>query len=158
MRASPSIPLRHPDPRGACRVVTTLVALILGAPRVVSATTPVTLDVKIIHAHNKSTQVDPRIAAIVKDLGALKFTGYDLKDQETFPLEPKSIGRMKLPSGAWLTLTPLELSHDKLRLELEIKDLKFKTVVTINKGATLAIGGPPYDRGALILAVTRRPE
>jgi hypothetical protein len=138
--------------------VTAVLALLLAAPLVASAATPVTLDVKIIHAHNKSTQIDPRIAAIVKDLGALKFTGYDLKDQATFTLEPKSVGRMRLPSGAWLTLTPLDFSDDKLRLELEIKDLRFKTVVTINKGATLAIGGPPYDQGALILAVTRRAQ
>lgn len=138
--------------------LTALLVLLVSAPGLVSAALPVTLDVKIIHAHNRSKEIDPRIAGIVKDLGALKFTGYDLKDQATFTLEPKWVGRMRLPSGPTLTLTPLDLSDDKLRLELEIKDLKFKTVVTIAKGATLAIGGPPYDQGALILAITRRAE
>ncbi len=133
-----------------------LALVLLGAPAVARAAAPVVLDVKVIHAHNKSAVVDPRIAGIVKDLGALKYTGYELKDQATFNLEPKAVGRMRLPSGAWLTLTPLDVSDDKLRLELEVKELKFKTVVSIAKGATLAIGGPAYDQGALILAVTRK--
>ncbi len=127
------------------------------APPDLQAAPPVPVEVKVIHAHNRSTVVDPRVAALVKDLRAqLKFTGYDLRDSATFSLERKSVGRMKLPSGAYLTLTPLDFVDDKLRLELEVKDLKFKTTVTLARGATLAIGGPPYDGGALILAITRR--
>jgi hypothetical protein len=137
-------------------------ALVLGALGVVSppelqAAGPVPVEVKVVHAHNRSTVVDPRVAALVKDLRPqLKFTGFDLKDSATFSLERNSVGRMKLPSGAWLTLTPLDFGDDKLRLELEVKELKFKTTVSLARGATLAIGGPPYDGGALILAISRR--
>lgn len=114
------------------------------------------LDIKIIYAHNDNREVDPRIATLVKDFGALKFTGYQLKDQTTVRLELEQAGRLRLPSGSWMTLTAFEVSDEKARLELEVKELKFKTTVTLIKGATLAVGGPPYENGALILAVARR--
>ena len=125
---------------------------------VARAGSAVVVDVKIIRAHNQSRDIDARIAGLVKEFGALKFTGYELVDQAHLTLETANVGRMRLPSGAWLTLNPLGMTDDKLHLELEVKELKFKTTVSIAPGATLAIGGPPYDGGALILAVTRRAE
>jgi hypothetical protein len=120
---------------------------------------PVQLAVKVVHAHDQNEQIDPKLAALVKEWKALKFKGYTLLDEATFALELLAKGRMQLPSGAWMTVEPREFAQDgKLRLELVIADMKFRTTALVGQGATVAVGGPPYDKGALILAVTRPPQ
>jgi hypothetical protein len=114
------------------------------------------LVVRIIHAHNKGQSVDAKIKDLAKDLAQLKFSSYELKDEATFDLDTGAVGRMQLPSKRWMTVTPLVLESDgKLKLDFEVKELKFKTTVGLAAGATLAVGGPAYEDGALILAVTR---
>ncbi len=139
-----------------------LLLLLVGAPAHAGG---YKLAVKVVHAQNQSAKVDKRLEGLVKQLDALKFKGYELKDEATFELELGASGRMQVPSDktparredvAWMTVTPLSLAPDgKLKLELEVKDLKFKTTVVLAQGATLAVGGPAYDGGAIILAVTR---
>jgi len=66
---------------------------------------------------------------------------------------------MQLPNGEWMVVKPLGLEADgKLKLELSAEKLKFKTTVAIGPGATLVVGGPPFDGGALIVAVSRPKE
>jgi len=123
-----------------------------------TAPTALPLRIKVIFAHNQSTAVDPSLQGLAQDLRALPFTGYALKDEAQFTLELLAVGRMQLPGGAWMTVRPLALEPDgRLRLELEVKKLKFKTVAAIAAGATLALGGPNFEKGVLILAVTRPP-
>lgn len=116
----------------------------------------VELLVRVVHANSQNSAVDPKLTELVKDFKDLKFTGYQLKDEAKFNLELKATGRMQLPSGAWMTIQPQGMDKDgKLRLALEIKDLKFKSTVAVSPGGTVAVGGPAFDNGALILAVTR---
>ena len=120
---------------------------------------PVSVELKIIHAHNKSKTIDPKIQALAHQLQKLAFTGYTLKDEAVLSLELSAAGRMQLPNGEWLVVTPLALETDgKLKLELAVEKLKFKTTVAIAPGATLVVGGPAFDGGALIVAVSRPKE
>lgn len=123
----------------------------------VAEATQVPLKITIIHARKGPANVDPKLKGLVKDFKGLPFSSYELKDEATFKLELGSSGRLQLPSKAWLSVVPRKLKGETLRLEIEIKDYKFKTTVAIQPGKTLAVGGPPYDGGALILAVTRSP-
>ena len=117
---------------------------------------PVQLGIRIVHAHSRMTMVDPRIAELAKDFAKLKFTAYELKDEAAFSLELGSTGRMQLPSKDWMFVRPVALGEDgKLRLELVVERLKFRSTVVIAPQGTLAVGGPAYDDGSLILAVTR---
>jgi hypothetical protein len=117
------------------------------------------LAIRVVHASNVSQKVDAKLQDLAKELAALKFTSFELKDEATFELENGAVGRMQLPSKQWMTVTPLGLSADgKLKIDLAVKDLKFKTTVALGPGATLAVGGPAYQEGALILAVTRAPS
>lgn len=119
------------------------------------ASSDVSLSIKVIHAKKGERFVDRRLRALVKDLRGLPFSSYTLKDEATLKLELGSTGRLQLPNQAWMSVTPRSLDNKKLRLDLEVKDYKFKTTVSIQSGKTLALGGPRYDGGILILAVTR---
>ncbi len=132
-----------------------LALVCLFAPAVAAAA-PVALNIRVIHAHNKSKEIDPQLKDLAKDLAKLAFTGYALKDQATFNLDTGAAARMQLPDGEWMAVRAQEITKDGgLRLELAVEKLKFKSTVTIAAGATLAVGGPPFDAGALILAITR---
>ena len=123
------------------------------------AAKPEPLNIKVIHAHNKSKIVALRIEKLVKQF-KLAFTAYELKDEAEFNLELGSIGRMQLPSGEWMSVVAKELGADgKLKLDLTVDKLRFKSTVSIDPGATLAVGGPAQQEGALLLAITRpKPE
>jgi hypothetical protein len=93
---------------------------------------------------------------MVKSFPKLGFNAYELKDEATLQLELGSAGRIQLPNREWMSVRAKQLTPDgKLRLELAVEELKFKTTVTITEGATLAVGGPSFGDGALILAITR---
>ncbi len=129
-------------------------ALALMAARVAEAA-PVRLNLKIIHAHNKGKQIDPKLKKLVKQFASLRFSAFELKDEANFNLEIGASGSMQLPGGEWMKINTQSLHDDKLRLELVVDKLKFKTTVTIASGATLAVGGPAFEDGSLILAITR---
>lgn len=136
-----------------------LLLLVVSSPASLLAAEQVRLSIKVIHAHNRGQQIDPKLAELVREFAGLKFTAYELKDEATFALELGSAGRMQLPNGEWMLIRPKDLVEGgKLRLEMEAEKLKFKTLVAVAPGATLAVGGPPFEGGALILAVTRDPK
>ncbi len=119
---------------------------------------PVELELRVIHAHNNNKTVDSKLDDLKKHLAKLSFTGYALKDEAIFSLELATAGRMQLPNKEWMVIRPETMDADgKLRLELSVEKLKFKTTVTIAPGGTLVVGGPSFENGALILAV-RRPK
>lgn len=129
-----------------------LVTVALWAPTAQASEVP--LGIKVIHATKGKSSVDAKLKGLVKDFKGLPFDSYTLLDEASIKLEQGSTGRMQLPSKAWMSLKPQELRNGKLRLDVEIKDLKFKTTVVIPEGKTIAVGGPRYDGGAMILAVT----
>jgi hypothetical protein len=131
------------------------VSLLLPARGAANVEPTAALDVRVVWAHNQTHDIDPRIAVLVKNLGLSQFTGYQLEDEAAIALAPAKAEQLRLPSGDWLTVTLLGQVDDKMRLQVEVQELKFKTVVSLAPKATLAIGGPPYQGGVLILAMTR---
>ena len=116
----------------------------------------VRLDVKVILAQPSGSFVDPKLKELVQEFSSLKFSSYSLKDEATFRLDMHSTGRMQLPNGKWMNIIPKEILPDgKLRLDLAVEELKFKTQVAIAQDATLAVGGPSFEDGSLILAIRR---
>lgn len=133
-------------------------ALALIVPRVAEAA-PVKLNIKVIHAHNKGKKIDPKLKKLAKQFASLRFTAFELKDEASLNLEIGSSGSVQLPGEEWMKITTRSLEDNKLRLEFVVEKLKFKTTAVIAAGATLAVGGPPFEDGSLILAVTRpKPE
>jgi len=132
-----------------------------GATTALAHAAPVLIDLKIIHAHNKSKTIDPSLEALVDQLKnkKLSFTGYTLKDEAVFNLDLGAAGRMQLPNGEWMVVTPLAFeAEEKLKLELSVDKLKLKSIVAISPGASLVVGGPPFDDGEIVVAVSRPKE
>jgi hypothetical protein len=143
-----SRPLRR---AAACLILCAGIAACQARP----APTERRLGVQVIYASHEATGTDPRLRAVIKGLGSLRYESYQLRDEATFSLETGSAGRMQLPSQSWLSLRPRGLSEDgRLRLELEVDDWQLKSTLALSPGATVAVGGPPFGDGALILAVT----
>ena len=113
------------------------------------------LGVQIIYASHDTAGTDPRLRGLVKSFGGLRYESYQLRDEATFSLEAGTAGRMQLPNRAWLSLRPQGMGEDgRVRLELEVDDLQLKSTLALAPGATVAVGGPRFAEGALILAVT----
>ncbi len=135
-------------------VLAAIASLLLAVPAL--AADPVALGVKVIYAHNKATGIDPKLKKLAKDLSSLKFTAYELKDEAQLSLELGSTGRVQLPTKEWLFVKPRDIDQwGKLRVDLEVEKIKLKTTSIIAKDGTLAIGGPAYQDGTLILAISR---
>jgi len=133
-----------------------LLASLLAAPSVRAET--FALKIQVVHAHNSRAHVDAQLRTLVQDFPKLakKFRAFELKDHGTFNLHAGATGRMQLPNGRWMNVVVEGLSKDKkLRIRIEAKELKFTATAAVDPGATLAVGGPPYDKGSLILVLTR---
>lgn len=131
-----------------------VIVLSLGLASVAHASTAM-LQLKVIHAHNRGHTIDPRLKSLAKEFTRLSFTSYELKDEASFKLDVGAAFRMQLPSKAWMVIRARDRAADgKMRLDIEVEQLKFKTTAIIAEGATLAVGGPEHDGGTLILALT----
>jgi hypothetical protein len=116
----------------------------------------VPVDLRVIYAHSDGTEVDYRVQDLLPTFASLRFTSYVLKSQGAFALSPGTSIRAQLPDSTTLEIATRSVNAaGQLRLDIEIKKIKFKTTVAIAPGATLAVGGPPYEKGALIFALTR---
>jgi len=113
-----------------------------------------TLNIKVVKANNKSKAVDPRLEKLVKEW-KLSFTAYELADEAVLDLDIGSVGACSSQGRVDERPRQEMVADGKLKVELTIEKLKFKATVLIAAGATLAVGGPAINDGALILALTR---
>jgi hypothetical protein len=113
------------------------------------------VQIQVIRASEGTPFFDEKLEKLEKQFKKLPYNRFELKDEAKFELQLASTVRMQLPNEAWMTIIPKELAKDALRIELIIKKLKFRTTVALEKGGTLAVGGPRYGGGALLLAITR---
>lgn len=121
-----------------------------------AAATPYPLEVKVVHGSHKGDTVDPKLGELAKTLTKkLKFTSLKLLDQAQFKLIPGSAGRMQLPNREWMHVTAKGMQGPNLRVEIAVEKLEFKATVLIPAGATVAVRGPDFNGGTLILAVSR---
>ncbi len=125
------------------------------APAAARAGGSVTVRVTVIHASKKGHKVDARLRSLKRQLSSFAFTSYQLVGQHSVSVGFGQTGKVTLPGGRALQVVPQRRDPDgKLRVRLVIKGL-VDTTYAIAQGGTLIIGGPPYQGGVLILAVTQ---
>lgn len=114
------------------------------------------LEVKVVHATRSGVGVDAELGELARDLKKLNFTSFKVLERSRLQVKRGTTSRFKLPNGLWMEIAPQEMSDEGVwRLQISSQKIKFKSVVAIDAGGTVAVGGPAYKGGALILALTR---
>ena len=131
--------------------------LFLLCPPFADAFTGLQVNVEVIKASRNSTDVDPQLKDLVKELSSvLNYSAFSLIKKIEIRLNQEEGGNVMLSSGRVLRLKFLGFEDKKARLLVKIleKDQEtFRTILLmVNKGSVL-IGGPPHQNGVLILRI-----
>lgn len=115
------------------------------------------LDIQVIHATRGAPHIDVGLEKLVQSFSSLDFTAYRLKDEMKIEVRLGSSTRVQLPNGMWMQVqAKASKQPGMLQLGISADKPKFKTTVNVKKGATIAVGGPPFEQGSLIFSITRR--
>lgn len=117
----------------------------------------VNLTVQVIHASNAGTSVDPALAKIRAQLGSMKYSSYKLLETRPFSTALGAKHAMPLPGGRTLDLYPFGLSGGSLELLVTITDGSKRlldTTFRLSNNGTILVGGPAYNDGVLLVAIS----
>ncbi len=115
------------------------------------------LEVRIILASNSDRGFDPRLLDLKTDLLALNYISFELLDTVGLSLKPGEKGTVEIPGGRVLELTPTQFRQRKIGITaglVEKEHSLLKTTFRIENHGTVFLGGPAYEAGFLVLAVT----
>ncbi len=113
--------------------------------------------VQVIQASKSEGKTSPKLKNLAKELTALKFKSFVLKNEIPFELAEGASGKIELPGGEWLQVKIL--SHGKkntLRIEVAVAKLEFRAVAIVASKARVVVRGPPAGKDTLVLVITRR--
>ena len=114
-------------------------------------------EVRVILASNSDQGFDSRLLDLKKDLLALNYMSFQLLDQTGVSIEQGKTKQMNIPGKRRLELTPTGSEKNKISMKVRIvegKNALLTTQIRIENHGTVLIGGPPYQSGFLVLAVT----
>ncbi len=114
-------------------------------------------EVRIILASNSDRGFDPRLLDLKNDLLALNYMSFQLLDQVGIALKKGETGRLKIPGKRTLELTPTAFDQRKISMQVRMTEKGsslLNTRIRIENHGTVIIGGPSYEVGFLVLAVT----
>ncbi len=117
----------------------------------------VEVTVEVIKADQNSSEVDPQLKDLIKELSpVLNYSGFTLLKKTALRLEEQEKGEVLLPSGRLLNLQFQGLKDNEARLAVTILEKgkeTFRTILLlVNKGSVL-IGGFPHKGGFLLLRI-----
>jgi hypothetical protein len=122
------------------------------------ASQPVTVELRLRVAigSKKGSMLDPRLADLYGSLKDFVYTSYSVKEDRTLSVELHGQTKISLPENRTVILTVKEYKpkgRPRVRVRIEIPELKFATETTIGSGGTLVVGGPKVEDGVLLFAV-----
>ena len=115
------------------------------------------VQVEVVKADRLSNTVTPGLESLVAEVSPiLNFTGFTLLKKSQMRLSLDDRERIALPDVRQLEVHFLEFVQDKARVSVRILDKDqetFKTVLLLVDQGTALIGGPPHDKGVLLLRI-----
>ncbi len=114
-------------------------------------------EVRIILASNSDQGFDPRLLDLKNDLLALNYMSFQLIDQAGISLKRGETGKLKVPGNRILELTPADFDQRKISMQVRMTgkgSSLLNTRIRIENHGTVIIGGPSYEAGFLVLAIT----
>jgi hypothetical protein len=114
--------------------------------------------VKTILASQGSEYLDPRLSNLVEELRSVfKYSSYRLLSEDSSNLGMGETSEVSLPGKRILKVTPVQVTGDRVELQLVIlkknKDI-FQTVVKLLNKSSLTVGGPEYEDGYLLFNIS----
>lgn len=133
-----------------------LVACLLVTPA--EAMQNVDIVVKTILASQESEYLDPRLSSLVEELRSVfRYSSYRLLSEDNTNLAMGETCEVSLPGKRILKMTPVQVTGDRVELQLVIlkkKEEIFQTVVKLLNKSSLTVGGPEYEDGYLLFNIS----
>jgi hypothetical protein len=117
----------------------------------------VQITIKTIAAGKQSSEFDPRLAPLEKQLKALNYRSYRLMKEETQTARWQGNANFEIPGGRVLTVRPQEVTNNQLGLRVQLRQgdkPQLETTVRLNNGGNFILGGPPHEGGVLVLSIS----
>jgi len=121
-----------------------------------SAYAQVQVRLRVIHASNAGSNVDPALRDLHKELGSLfSFTSYHLMRDETLNLSLNQTASISAHEGRIIleaTLVGLHRNVAEIRLRVVREGTEIlNTQVRLFPGRTILVGGPRHRRGGVVI-------
>ena len=119
---------------------------------------PIQTKVRTILASQGKRSIDPQLRGLVQELQSIfRYSSYKLLSQDSLNLQLNKSGRVSLPGGRVLKITPKGISGNRATLNLEIlKNNRqvFNTVIKLRNGSSITVGGPKHKNGYLLFNIS----
>lgn len=113
--------------------------------------------VKAVLASQGSEYMDPRLSSLTQELQSVfRYSSYRLLSENRMRLSMRETGKVSLPEGRVLKITPLQVAGNRVELQLVIlkknKEI-FQTVSQLLNKSSIIVGGPKYKDGYLLFNI-----
>jgi hypothetical protein len=113
--------------------------------------------VKAVLASQGSEYMDPRLASLTQELQSVfRYSSYRLLSENRMELAMRETGKVSLPEDRVLKITPLQITGNRVELQLVILKKKkeiFQTVSQLLNNSSIIVGGPKYKDGYLLFNI-----
>jgi hypothetical protein len=113
--------------------------------------------VKAVLASQGSEYMDPRLSSLTEELQSVfRYSSYRLLSENRLRLAMRETGKVSLPEGRVLKITPLQIAGNRVELQLVILKKKkeiFQTVSQLLNKGSIIVGGPKYKDGYLLFNI-----
>ena len=142
------------------QTATLLTAVFLMLSFQAAAQTRTETRVTVVHASTESNRVDPGLSAIISELRSVfRYTSYRLVTSQDMNLAFNQEGRVNLPGGRRLVITPLGMDGQRISYQVNVLKNKrsvFQTRILLRNNASVTIGGPQFNRGVILFNIRGR--
>ncbi len=120
----------------------------------------VSLDVQVVYASSERVFVDPTLVSLKKKLSRLfNYSSFEIVSNITRRAVKGETVEFVIPGGRVMKIALLETGKVRARLNVQIfeKNRGFlSTVLRMERGSLVMVGGPSYHKGVLIIVISAR--
>ena len=135
-----------------------LICVCISLPSTAVAGNRVTANLRIIHAATDTTYMDPGLRDLGHELQSVfKYTAYRLLNRKALTLAYNTVGRVNLPGGRRLEISPTGFANGRIKFKINIfkqNRAVFGTEILLRNGSSITIGGPGYENGYLLFNIS----
>ncbi len=114
--------------------------------------------VRVIQAGTGAAHVDPGLGDLTRELQSVfRYTSYRLIQTRNMDLRKKQEGRLPLPGGRNLVITPSGMEGKRITYGIRIDKKNrpvFRTRIALQNNRSITIGGPKAKNGVLLLNIS----